>query len=209
MSFAFVCHHSSFIVRNSLFNANARRWAIVTHSSVGLSLFLSLVLSIVSYLAFRDTVESDVLNNFSYDNIVINIARILLAITMVFTYPMEAFVSRHCVMELLESTNIIQLDPVLKAKQYHFVLYFVTVVLWMVSLSVGATVDDLGIVLELNGSLSASMLGYILPGLVILKVNNLWVDRRKKWRTRQFFIAMFTVVFGVVVMVMGTALVFI
>merc|ERR550539_1524241 len=72
MSFAFVCHHNSFIVYNSLKNNSAARWKIVSQMSVGISVVLSLILSVVAYLCFRDTIQSNALRNFPYDNIVIS-----------------------------------------------------------------------------------------------------------------------------------------
>jgi hypothetical protein len=47
------------------------------------------------YLEFLDDTQGDVLNNFDAESRAANGARALLAITMLFTYPMEAFVVRH------------------------------------------------------------------------------------------------------------------
>ena len=89
MSFAFVCQHSSFIVFNSLKNNTIENWNRVTHCSMLISLVLCLILSITGYLNFQSDTKGDILNNYSYKNTAINIARALLAMTMVFTYPME------------------------------------------------------------------------------------------------------------------------
>jgi hypothetical protein len=49
------------------------------------------------YLGFLDDTQGDVLNNFDAGSRAVNGARALLAITMLFTYPMEAFVVRHVI----------------------------------------------------------------------------------------------------------------
>jgi len=46
VSFAFVCHHSSFIVRNSLENPSSYRWGLVTHISVGAALVFCVILGL-------------------------------------------------------------------------------------------------------------------------------------------------------------------
>ena len=61
----------------------------MTHHSLLISLVLCLILSITGYLSFLSDTKGDVLNNYSYENTLINVARALLAMTMVFTYPME------------------------------------------------------------------------------------------------------------------------
>merc|ERR1711959_633412 len=40
MSFAFVCHHSSFLVYSSLRRRTAARWNTVTHASIGTAMLL-------------------------------------------------------------------------------------------------------------------------------------------------------------------------
>ena len=191
---------------NSLKDANKERWRIVSNGSVGISVILSLILSIVVYLSFRETTNSDCLLNFSYDNIAISISRILLAMTMVFTYPMEQFVSRHCIMEILEAVfhKFDKKDIELKNKKYLTYLYGTTLILWSTSLIIGASTDDLGFVLSLNGSFCASALGYIIPAACIIKTHDLWIQRNYLWNTPKFIISMFMFIFGFVALIAGT-----
>ena len=195
MAFAFVCHHSTFIVYNSLYQSNMKQWKIVSNISVGLALLLSLVLSLAGYLAFRDNVESDILNNFSNNNHLINIARILLAITMVFTFPIEQFVARHCVLELLEANALIKSS---KSTQAH---YIITFMLWGTALAIGASFDNVGFVLELDGAFAASVLAFIMPGFIVLKANP---ERLEKKSSLDFIMPVMLIVFGFLVMVLGT-----
>ncbi len=97
MSFAFICQHNSFIVFRSLKERTSSNWRLVANYSVGFAYFLCLLFSIVGYLSFLEYTEGDLLNNFNKSNKVVNVARMLLAITMLFTYPMECFVTRHCI----------------------------------------------------------------------------------------------------------------
>lgn len=83
MSFAFTCHHSSFFVHSSMKNPTLKRWNMVTHSSIFISLLAALVLGVSGYVHFGTHVRGDVLNNFSDTDETINLARALLAATMV------------------------------------------------------------------------------------------------------------------------------
>jgi sodium-coupled neutral amino acid transporter 11 len=64
MSFAFVCQHNTFIVYNSMRNANLKRWRKVSHSSVFTSFILCLIMGLGGFLSFGSYTEGDVLNNF-------------------------------------------------------------------------------------------------------------------------------------------------
>merc|ERR1719378_694543 len=125
---------------------------------------------------------------------------------MVFTFPMEQFVARHCVMMILESVfnRFGTKDIEDQSNRYLTYLYVTTLSLWGSSLLIGATATDLGFVLSLNGSLSASSLGYILPAMVIIKTNGLWSYRKTLWKTKQFIVSFFMLGFGFVAMFAGT-----
>eukprot|EP01083_Nonionella_stella_P049420 131702_1 len=156
LSFAFVCQHSSFIVFNTLYEPTVERWALVTHISVGVSWVASCILAVGAYLSFFGESQGDILNNFDFKNVFINVARMLLAMTMVFTYPMENFVARHCVHAIIAKGR----NPTSAE------FYLVTLIIWGTSMIIALSFEDLGLILELTGSVSASMLGYILPILL-------------------------------------------
>ena len=83
MSFAFVCHHSAFIVYRSMANPTPRRWFRVLLIAIGASYVLCLCFGLVTYLSFLGETDGNVLNNFPKKHIVINIARGLLTSSMV------------------------------------------------------------------------------------------------------------------------------
>jgi len=62
--FAFVCHHSSFLVYTSLENPTPARWHLTTHASIGAALVLCLSLAISGYAEFQLETQAKVLNNF-------------------------------------------------------------------------------------------------------------------------------------------------
>lgn len=98
LSFAFVCQHNTFIVYKSMRNRSLQNWRSVSHLSLFVAGAMCLTLGLAGYLSFGSNVEGDVLNNFSTDDQLMIVARLLLALTMVFTYPMEMVVARHTVL---------------------------------------------------------------------------------------------------------------
>ena len=109
MAFAFVCQHNSFLVYKSLKEPNIENWKFVAHFSITISFLISLTLGIFGYLAFKDKTNGDILTNFSSENSLINSARLLLALCMTFVFPMECYVSRHCLLSL--ASNISTKSP--------------------------------------------------------------------------------------------------
>jgi len=220
ISFAFVCQHSSFIVFNTLREPTTSSWRVVNVSSVATAGTMSLALALTGYLAFFQQTRANVLNNFSCEDDAINVARLMLALTMIFTYPMEIFVTRHSLFCL-----IFGYSPTLEGTRQMPIKWHIgiTIGLWFLSLIVGLTVTDLGIILELTGAFSASMLGFILPAMCWFKVFSfmkLWNTSRKCWNpthplyrstiagklaaARDFYLPLMIWIFGVIALVAGT-----
>eukprot|EP00980_Cylindrotheca_fusiformis_P029536 scaffold23499_cov109-Cylindrotheca_fusiformis.AAC.13 len=170
---AMTCQHSAFIVSGSLDRLTAKRWSIVTMLSMAAACFLCAILGITGYLGFLEETHGDVLNNFAFDNVEATIARLLLAFTMFFTYPMEAFVARHVLMQLLYKGDM---DG--DSDQESSILGFFfnrrvkwTWFLYLTTLVPALIVEDLGPVLSITGAVGGCSLAYIAPGLAYLGVN--------------------------------------
>lgn len=75
ISFAFVCHHNSLLIYGSLKQPTLDRFAQVTHVSTTLSVVACLCMSISGFLVFTNKTQGNILNNFSEDDWLINLAR--------------------------------------------------------------------------------------------------------------------------------------
>mmetsp|Transcript_46334 Transcript_46334/g.69917 ORF Transcript_46334/g.69917 Transcript_46334/m.69917 type:complete len:506 (-) Transcript_46334:196-1713(-) len=162
LSDAMCCQHSSFLLFESLENHKRIRWATVSAISISTSAFLFLILGVSGFLGFGDETQGDVLNNFPEGSMEANVARGLLAITMIFTYPMELFVGRHVLVDLFHNGNI---DCPVGRQRMTLGLYFSTLI-------PALFFDDLGHVLSITGAVGGSCLAYIGPGLVYIGVNS-------------------------------------
>eukprot|EP00753_Platysulcus_tardus_P017386 PLAT6389.4.p1 GENE.PLAT6389.4~~PLAT6389.4.p1 ORF type:complete len:343 (+),score=117.55 PLAT6389.4:195-1223(+) len=205
MSFAFVCQHNSFIVFNSMARPTQRNWRIVSNVSVAFALTVCLIMAIVGYLSFLDETKGDILDNFPANDAAATVARLLLALTMVLTFPMEHFVARHIVM------------AVMGVKMTDKRRYLSTAVLWGSTTLLSLVFTDVGVVLELTGAFSASSLGFILPAAADLgykrtafhaavataKNSSLPIGQRLQ-ALKPFAVSLFMFAFGIVALVAGT-----
>ncbi|CAG8596402.1 14494_t:CDS:2 [Funneliformis caledonium] len=190
ISFAFVCHHNSLLIFDSLRKPTLKRFAAVTHLSTGISMLACLLVAIVGYLAFTDKTEGNILNNFPEDNVIINIARFCFGFNMFTTLPLEAFVCR-------ESIEIYYFPNASFSLKRHVIL---TTIFVMGAMMVSLLTNDLGIVLELTGGCSATALAYILPPACYLKLSS------GNWWSRKKLPAVICVGFGIAVMILSTVL---
>ncbi|XP_063964342.1 putative sodium-coupled neutral amino acid transporter 11 [Lytechinus pictus] len=93
--FAFICQHNSFLVYDSLEQATSSRWAKVTHISVFGAGIMCAVIGICGYVTFTGHTQGDLLENYCYNDVLVNIARVFFAVTIMCTFPLECFVCRE------------------------------------------------------------------------------------------------------------------
>lgn len=163
------------------------RFSRVTSYSLLISLIACFSLAIPGYLSFTDQTQGNILNNFPLDDTAINVARIIFAFTMYLTYPMELFVTREVLTELL-----------FKSKKSDWIHYPTTIFLVALSFAITAIFSDLGVVFELTGGFSASMVAYIMPPACYIKLSS---KNKTYWRKVACWCLL---IFGVIVMILST-----
>eukprot|EP00052_Salpingoeca_macrocollata_P010778 m.83514 g.83514 ORF g.83514 m.83514 type:complete len:386 (+) comp17724_c0_seq2:179-1336(+) len=192
LSFAYVCHHNSFLIYGSLVRASEQRFAQVTHISVGSAAVVSVALAVGGYLAFGRDAKADILDNFAQDDDAINVARFFFALAVMLTYPIECFVAREVI-------NTYFFDSEITERRHNLI----TIGLSATVLGIALATDNLGVVLEADGVLSATLLAFILPA-----VSYLAIKRAQPW-DREKAKALLLAIFGFLVLVIGTVLIII
>ncbi|CAM9383720.1 unnamed protein product, partial [Ectocarpus fasciculatus] len=215
MSFAFVMHHNSFIIYKSLKNPTLRNWTRVTQYSAFIALVFALTLGLGGYLIFNTEIEGDVLNNFESTGPAVTIGKVLLALCMLLTYPVECFIARHCL--TVANVSLRGDHSFFRSDTWHVL---VTIMLWGSSTLLSLVFTDLEIVLSFTGCIAASMLGYILPAMMYFATNreDVQVDvatwnssslsyepslRARIRNVKKYFVPFILFVFGVCVMFIG------
>jgi len=179
LSDAMTCQHVAFLIGGSFANRTRGRWATVTFRSIFIVATATGVIGICGYLGFLDETQGDILNNFDPESLVANAARSLLAVTMFFTYPMECFVARHVLVKIMHNGDEDGGEAFAEAVDDNSLpgwkcfgrRQLWTLVIFFLSLLPALVFDDIGPVLSVVGSLGASCVAYVAPGLVFLGVN--------------------------------------
>jgi Transmembrane amino acid transporter protein len=134
--------------------------------------------------------QGNILNNFATDSIAANASRGLLAITMIFTYPMQALVARHIISKVFfngdfeghsaadnnnnSSNNNNYQEAANKVPVFKLCCGCfgrreqVIVAIYITTLLTALVLDDLGPVLSITGAIGGSCLAFIGPGLAYL-----------------------------------------
>ncbi|KAH9961337.1 AAAP amino acid permease [Russula dissimulans] len=162
ISFAFVCHHNSLLIYGSLRTPTLDRFATVTRVSTVVSLVACSIMAISGYVVFTDRTQGNILNNFSPNDTLINIARFCFGLNMFTTLPLELFVCREVIEQYFFSHEAFNM-------QRH--VFFTTVILFS-SMIVSLITCDLGVTLEITGGVSATALAYIFPAACFLKLTS-------------------------------------
>lgn len=163
INFAMICHHNTAMIFQSL--RNKANFSRLIHLSTIISGIVIFIIGIAGFLTFQDKLKSNILNNFPEDDLLINISRALFAFNMITTYPLETFVLREVIRDLINfnKSEVIELSD-----ELHFGITFTIVLLSTIT---ATQVENLGTVLELVGSYAGSLMAFILPPLVNILLN--------------------------------------
>ena len=176
LGFAFVCQHSAFLNAASLVRPTRHRWSKVTSRALAICLILESSCGIFGYLAFLDETEGNVLNNFVHlhndhmAHVAGQVGRILICATMFVVYPVDSFVLRHvCVVFFFRGRKAREGDAESVLERWDR-RAGTTVAIYVITMVPALLTEDVGNVLAISGTIGASCLAYIGPGLIYMAV---------------------------------------
>ncbi|XP_034740564.1 putative sodium-coupled neutral amino acid transporter 11 [Etheostoma cragini] len=186
MSFAFICHHNSFLIYGSLEHPTVANWSRVTHASVGSALIISAAFAVAGYTTFTGYSQGDIFENYCRNDNLATFGRFCFGLSIITTFPLECFVTREVLSNVICSRDL--------TKAEHVALTFLIV---SVCTSISLASDCLGVVLELNGVLSATPLIFIIPSACFLKLSpGPWFRGENLMPTILMFIGLFVMITG-------------
>ena len=122
------------------------------------------------YITLREKSTSNILNAFPKDDSLIIFCRILFAIDLCFTYPLEVFIVRDTIQK-----------SIFGAKEFSPLRHYAITAAIVVSTTViGCITCDLGLIIELTGGIGASLLAFIIPSACLLRVYQLRAAATRK-----------------------------
>ncbi|KAM6934372.1 putative sodium-coupled neutral amino acid transporter 11 [Xenentodon cancila] len=188
MSFAFICHHNSFLIYGSLKQPTLANWSWVTHTSVSSALVISAAFAVAGYTTFTGYTQGDIFENYCRNDNLATFGRFCFGFSIITTFPLECFVTREVISNVVCSRDL--------SKVEHAAL---TMLIVTVCTSLSLVYDCLGVVLELNGALSATPLIFIIPSACFLKLSpGRWFQGEKLIPTMLILIGLFVMITGLI-----------
>lgn len=207
MSFALVCHHNTLFIFHSMRNATVARFATLTHVASAVSLCFCLLMGALGLLNFGHNVKGNILNNFSANDPWMNVARFCFGMNMLTTFPLEIFVVRDVLKDIVAPAHIPGALTELTDRQH----VLITTFLVFSSMSVSLFTCNLGMILELIGATAALLMSYIIPPLCYVQLSFAGFDyhaalvvEKRAFMFRKLVPSVLCVLFGVFIMVVSS-----
>ena len=198
--FSFTCHQNIFTVCNELSPSNRQRNVdLVILVAIGASLCLYLLVAWSGLLTFGDSLQSDILLNYPQSALVTTM-RVFVALLVVFSYPLQLDPSRRCIITLVKkvrgrgtprspSSGVLSMGYDAEAQAPSdktpltsstppggegagdaALFYVITLAFLLASYTLAMVVDSLGLILNVVGATGSTMVSYILPGIVYVRL---------------------------------------
>jgi amino acid permease len=219
LSLAFSCQATAPIIGNEIVRPTTSRLLAVFAGAIGLAWTLYTIVAVSGYSTFGDRVQANILDSYP-DNGLTSITRVGLAFVVIFSYPIQTFVTRlsitslvrvvsehccpanRCLARLLtretspatkrsRASLLFELEPLPAASAFGFLLLTTLVAL---------TVQDLGLIVDLAGAVGATMISFITPAVLYIRL--VPMPRAAPLRIASIIVA----VFGVCSLLLGLVL---
>jgi len=100
--FSFTCHQNIFAVFNEIDNRSQKRIDGVIAGALGWALLLYFLVAIEGYRTYGSNVKPDIIQSYPL-TLVVTIMRILIAVMVLLTYPLQLDPGRRCISSLVHS----------------------------------------------------------------------------------------------------------
>ncbi len=159
---AFIAHYNVPRFYQELQDRTISKFSKAVVISLGMCTGVYLMVGVFGYLRYGEETKSDVLNNLPDDSTVAIVGRLALAGVVLFTYPLAFNSHRASVVALLQ----VYAPKFSTLKPLHF--FGLTLVLVAFTFLLGATLKDIGIVLQYKGAVLGGCIGFAFPGWMFL-----------------------------------------
>lgn len=196
--FAFSCQVNVCAIYQELDNKPHMNRVLLVAVTVCAILYTTI--SLAAYWDFSNQIHPNVLQNYCPNNLLIQMAFLGMTMAVVMAFPLNIFPTRvtleglyekqqqqqhhiHSEVELASSAGTSGVEPLLMPRSYHdddddddipfhwWSHFFITLAICGVTLLLALVAPNISVVFGLLGGTTSSILGFILPGLVGMKVD--------------------------------------
>jgi len=188
LSTAYMSHFNAAKFYNELKNSTIKRYNTLVSISFTISVAIFSVISALGFLTFGSGCSSLILNNYNNKDILISFARVAVAVSLIFSYPLAFAGFRDGVLDLAQV-------PV--NKRSNSLQNKVSVVLLSAVTSLALVVKDLSFVSSFGGATVGNALIYLYPALMFRDVVKKMGDKATKGMKNEVKIAMINAGLGI------------
>ncbi|KAJ2485031.1 hypothetical protein IWW37_006048 [Coemansia sp. RSA 2050] len=224
LSFSYCSAHAAFQNFLGLRERTMKNWRRATTIATWVAIALCCAFAVIGLASFGSGVQANIFLNFPTTDAYVNIARVLFCLTLVLTFPLSFYPIRDTLTHLLhihsEQRRVSgrSLESLLTVSALTFICV------------VAANCTDLGVAYELVGAASATTISFIFPALIflhggtdvtlrgamnfglhptttvlsLLGTSNSTASARWRSLVRQWLGGWLTLLFGILVFVVGT-----
>lgn len=200
-TFAFACHTSLLPVSKDFQDPSGMQNSI--HASVTLSYTTYSVIAFFGYISFYENTKGNILLSYPEDDIFIDIIKVLVAISIILTFPTVLFPSRVSLDNIIFPDKDIAPHPWLQ--------YFIgkdrlrtmiaTAMLIVPAYILSITLPGVTIVFSLTGSTASTCCSYLFPGWFYLKLSE------RSWKDPRSWPVILLLVFGLIFGTISTVII--
>lgn len=157
LSTAYMCHFNAPKFYLELKNNTLARYNQMISWSFGVSIALTAGVTAVGFLTFGKAADGLVLNNYAASDALMSISRIAVALSLVFSYPLNFQGCRDGVLEMMQIKN-----------RSNLTLNLATIAILAVLTLLAAVLTDVSFVLSFGGATLGNLLTYVYPCLMLV-----------------------------------------
>mmetsp|Transcript_92813 Transcript_92813/g.189058 ORF Transcript_92813/g.189058 Transcript_92813/m.189058 type:complete len:490 (+) Transcript_92813:165-1634(+) len=191
LSTAFMAHFNAPKFYNELKDKTLPKYYKVVSTSFAISISIFALVASIGFLTFGSNASGLILNNYSTRDGLMNLSRIAVAVSLVFSYPLAFVGARDGVLDLLKMEGTDKTQNVL------------TVALLAIITGAALVIPDVSFVMALAGATLGNGLIYIFPALMFRGA----IKKKKdatKGEKREVKLAMGSAVAGLIMGLIGT-----
>jgi amino acid permease len=192
LSAAFLAHFNAPKLYNELQNNTLPRFYSMVAGSYGISIFLMGIMTALGFLTFGSHVSGVVLHNYAAKDAWIGVARVAVAISLIFSYPLSFQGCRDGLLDLLSISG---------EKRTNRALNIATLGLLGMVTFLATVLNDVSFVLAFGGATLGNALSYIYPAIMYASVVK---KQGRKDESIPVAISVASAILGVVIGVIGT-----
>ncbi|KAG1703666.1 putative sodium-coupled neutral amino acid transporter 7 [Nymphon striatum] len=192
--FAYQTHEVVVSVYACMKRRNIRTFAITVSFSMLTLFVIYSATGICGYLTFGSKVDPDVMKSYGADSPLVLVAMVVLTIKMITTYPPLLLCGRGALDGLYCEFRGISVENIIRNEKRRRII--ITITWFFLALTLAIFVPNIGIVLEMLGSLASANV-FIFPGLCLVKTmsrETFWYKSYKKYCG--YLYGLFLILFG-------------